>query len=224
MALNPFETRPARGHRLAEMSRRQFLLVMGGLGALGATLLASFEVVKFMFPLATNEQPLQFKTPFKASELTPANPVIPNYSHRVIVILDNAGVYAMLDICTHLGCTPNYATDVGVNLAPGLAASSDVRARQHGERSAQPGPGQVAAVPNGFICPCHGSRYFIDSTNFYGPAPRPMDWVSISLTADGYFFVDASKLVAYRGAGQTTPPTWRLDPKTGQVKGETIGV
>jgi cytochrome b6-f complex iron-sulfur subunit len=177
-----------------------------------------------MFPLALNQQPPQFKTSFPISQLTPANPVIADYSHRVIVILDDGGVYAMLDICTHLGCTPNYATDVGVNLAPGLSQQVDARALTYGERKLSPGPNQVKATPNGFICPCHGSRYFIDSTNFYGPAPRPMDWVSITTTSDGYFFVDSSKLVAYRSPGQTTPVRWRLDPATGKNNGLTVGV
>jgi Rieske Fe-S protein len=227
MALNPFESRAARQHRLAELSRRQFMILMGGLAALGATLVSGIEVVKFMFPLAVNSQPPQFKTTFPISALTPANPVIADYTHRVVVILDNAGVYAILDICTHLGCTPNYATDVGVNLAPGLSQQVDQRALTYGvrgDRGLQPGETPVKAQPNGFICPCHGSRYFIDSTNFYGPAPRPMDWVSITTTADGYFFVDASKLVAYRSPGQTTPVSWRLDPKTGKVHGEPVGV
>ncbi|HYA00777.1 MAG TPA: Rieske 2Fe-2S domain-containing protein [Candidatus Binatia bacterium] len=223
MGLSPFETRASRQHRLAEVSRRQFILMMGALGALGATVLGAFEVVKFMFPLATNEQPQQFKTSFKVSALTPANPVVADYTHRVIVVMDDAGVYAILDICTHLGCTPNYATDVGVNLGP-LSQSTDARALQHGERSANPSPSQVKAQANGFICPCHGSRYFIDSTNFYGPAPRPMDWVYITTTPDGYFFVDSSKLVAYRSPGQTTTVEWRMDPKTGQNNGKTVGV
>jgi cytochrome b6-f complex iron-sulfur subunit len=223
MALNPFETRTARQHRVVEMTRRQFMLLMGGLAALGASLIAGIEVIKYMFDLAPNEQPQQFKTSFKVSALTPANPVIADYSHRAIVILDDAGVYCVLDICTHLGCTPNYVTDVGINLGA-LRTGVDQRALQHGARSPNPGADQVKATTNGFICPCHGSRYFIDSTNFYGPAPRPMDWVSITTTADGYFFVDESKLVAYRSPGQTTTVQWRLDPKTGQNNGKTVGV
>ena len=224
MAVDPFATRTARRHRMVDLTRRQFMLLMGGLAALGATVVGSLEVVKYLFPLATNVQPPQFKTSIPLSALTPENPVIPDYNHRVIVILDDGGVYAMRDICTHLGCTPNFATDVGVNLGQPLSTQTDQRALTYGERSTHPGPGQVKAVPNGFICPCHGSRYFIDSTNFYGPAPRPMDWVSISITSDGFFFVDTSKLVAYRSPGQTTPVTWRLDPKTGKVRGRSVGV
>ncbi len=223
MALNPFETPTARQHRVVDMTRRQFMLLMGGLAALGASLIAGIEVIKFMFDLAPNEQPQQFKTSFKVSALTPANPVVADYSHRAIVILDDAGVYCVLDICTHLGCTPNYVSDVGINLG-GQRGSIDQEALHHGDRAANPGPGQVKATTNGFICPCHGSRYFIDSTNFYGPAPRPMDWVHITTTADGYFYVDESKLVAYRSPGQTTTVEWRLNPKTGKDNGKTLGV
>lgn len=227
MAVNPFEARGDRVHHAADYTRRQFFFLMGGFAALGATLISGVEVVKYMFALAPNEQPQQFKTSFPISALTPQRPVIMDYSHRVGLILDNAGVYAMLDICTHLGCTPNYVTDVGISLAAGLSKQVDRQALTHGIRGSndlKPGHTPVKEEPNGFICPCHGSRYFIDSTNFYGPAPRPMDWVHVTTTSDGYFFVDASKLVAYRSPGQTTPVLWRLDPKTGKNNGLTIGV
>jgi cytochrome b6-f complex iron-sulfur subunit len=37
-------------------------------------------------------------------------------------------------------------------------------------------------------CPCHGSK-------FYGPAPRPLPWLQISLSDEGDLMVDRSKQI-----------------------------
>jgi cytochrome b6-f complex iron-sulfur subunit len=222
MALNPYETRQGRVHRLAETSRRQFLLLIATLGAIGASILGGFESLKFLFPNATGEEPPQFKTTFKANVLTAESPVRSITEKRVTVVQDNAGIYAVYLICTHLGCTPNYTTTVTI----GLDQSQSDRAAKRGIRGSQnvsSGATGTPPIPNGWACPCHGSRYFIDSTNFFGPAPRPMDWIKVAMTTDGYLLVDRSKLVAYRQPGDQTAPEWRLDPKTGKDNGKTLG-
>ena len=115
-------------------------------------------------------------------------------------------------VCTHLGCTPNYVTDVvgGSGVDPSRAEMRGVRSS--GEQKA-----------DGWACPCHGSRYFIDSTNFYGPAPRPMDWVEISVAPDNRFVIDRGNIVVYRQAGDQTAPQWRLEFSK-KSNGKTIGV
>jgi len=223
MAINPYENPRGRFHARAEQTRRQFLLLMGGLGALGATIFGGIQVLKFMFPAATGDAPLQFKTSFTFDELTggvdgqgKANvgaTVRSITADRVSVVVDDAGIYAVYLVCTHLGCTPNYVTDV----TSGSGVQNSI-AQARGARSGS------EAIPNGWACPCHGSRYFIDSTNFYGPAPRPMDWVSISVAPDNYFVVDRGTIVAYRQPGDTTAPQWRLDLKTKKDNGKTLGV
>lgn len=45
-----------------------------------------------------------------------------------------------------------------------------------------------------FKCPCHGSGYYIDGVNFEGPTPRPLERFAISQDADGYVWVDKSKV------------------------------
>jgi len=45
-----------------------------------------------------------------------------------------------------------------------------------------------------FKCPCHGSGYYITGVNFEGPTPRPLERFAISLDADGYVWVDKSKV------------------------------
>ena len=45
-----------------------------------------------------------------------------------------------------------------------------------------------------FKCPCHGSGFYSTGINFEGPAPRPLERFSISLSDDGQIMVDKSKI------------------------------
>jgi cytochrome b6-f complex iron-sulfur subunit len=212
MAVNPYETRRGRLHFLADVTRRQFLLIMGWLGASVATLFGVAKTLQFMFPNATQEEPLAFKVNMDPAAITVGNP-LQITAKRVSIVRDEGGFYAVYLICTHLGCTPNYTTSV----TQGTGVADDV-AKSHGDRKA------AEAITNGWACPCHGSRYFIDSTNFYGPAPRPMDWVDVQYAPDGLLVVDRAKLVVLRQAGDTTKPEWRLDPNSKKDNGRTLGV
>jgi cytochrome b6-f complex iron-sulfur subunit len=223
MAINPYDTPRGKFHARAQTTRRQFLLLMGGIGAVGATVFGGIQLLKFMFPAATGDAPLQFKTNFTFQDLTGGvtadgkaqvgATVRSITADRISVVVDDAGIYAVYLVCTHLGCTPNYVTDVtgGSGVSPEIAQA-------RGDRTG------AEKIANGWACPCHGSRYFIDSTNFYGPAPRPMDWVDISVAPDGYFVVDRGSIVAYRQPGQTTAPEWRLLLKSKKSNGKKLGV
>lgn len=215
MASNPFDTPHGRFHLLAQVTRRSFLLLVGAAGGLVALLFGGIKTLGFLFPNATGEEPLAFKVDVDPASITVANP-LQITEKRVSIVRDDGGFYAVYLICTHLGCTPNYVSDVASGT--GDDAANTARAKARGER--KPSEQQ----PNGWACPCHGSRYFIDSTNFYGPAPRPMDWVDISFTPDGKLLVDRGKIVVLRQAGDQTPPKWRLDPVTKKSNGLTMGV
>jgi Rieske Fe-S protein len=52
----------------------------------------------------------------------------------------------------------------------------------------------VKTAPDGFECPCHGSRFTSDGSVTKGPAPRALDWLQVT-TAGGIAVVDEGALV-----------------------------
>jgi cytochrome b6-f complex iron-sulfur subunit len=53
----------------------------------------------------------------------------------------------------------------------------------------------VSASADGFLCPCHGSKYDREGKVTAGPAPRALPWLEISRRVDGVLLVDAAKEV-----------------------------
>jgi len=169
-----------------EISRRSFLAVLGWGGFIVASLIALFQSVRFIFPNATYEEPSAFKVGPPSEYAVGSTTVF--IDKRVVINRDPNGIYAFNLICTHLGCTPRYFTDVTSDLvAKGIGGLRD------------PLTGQSASPANpavqGFKCPCHGSRYFRDSVNFYGPAPRPMDHIQVQMGRDGHLLIDRHSFV-----------------------------
>ena len=83
---------------------------------------------------------------------------------RVFIFRENNTFYAISAICAHLGCTVKL-----VNLnQPKLITLKGKQVNEQRE----------------FHCPCHGSKYYEDGTNYAGPAPRPLTWYRLELAPD----------------------------------------
>jgi cytochrome b6-f complex iron-sulfur subunit len=92
-----------------EISRRSFLSLLGWawVAFTAATMGALSTLLRFAFPNVTFEPPLKFSAGFPE---TYAPGVDERYKdgHRVWIVRDEKGFYALSTICTHLGCTPNW--------------------------------------------------------------------------------------------------------------------
>jgi cytochrome b6-f complex iron-sulfur subunit len=97
-------------------------------------------------------------------------------NRRVFIFRDGNGFFCISGICSHLGCTVKYSpyrqpkdlTVRGLNIHSG------------GE----------------FHCPCHGSKFHGEGTNYAGPAPLPLKWFRLEISPeDGQLMVNISRNV-----------------------------
>jgi menaquinol-cytochrome c reductase iron-sulfur subunit len=154
-------------------TRRKILSRLG----VGATLMAlggqAYAFVRSLVPNVLYESPQRFKvgTPDQFNEG-------PSFleDKRVFIFRQKNTFHAISAACTHLGCTVKMQR---LNQPKKVT----VRGRDIEEQAE-------------FACPCHGSKYYGDGTNYSGPAPRPLDHYKVELSPDdGQLVVDASEVV-----------------------------
>jgi len=144
--------------------RRDLFSAAGWAGLFVALMTAALGLVRYMFPRVLFEPQTTFTAgPLDGYAVGVVNEKFKRDQRVWIVRQEDGRSYALLAICTHLWCTPNWF-----------------------------------AAQDKFKCPCHGSGFYRDGTNFEGPAPRPLDRVKIALAAEGQLVVD--KGVVYRMA------------------------
>ena len=162
-------TAQAAGKDVSLWYRRDVFSAAGWAAVFVALMTAVLGFMRYLFPRVLFEAPASFRagTPDEFA-VGLVNEKFKRDQRVWIVRQEDGAFYALLAICTHLGCTPNWF-----------------------------------AVEDKFKCPCHGSGFYRDGTNFEGPAPRPLDRIKIALTADGQLVVD--KGIVYRMAPGIAP-------------------
>jgi cytochrome b6-f complex iron-sulfur subunit len=154
-------------------SRRSFLTKAVS-GVLGAGILAAvWPYLRSLFPNILYEPPKRFKAGKPANY--PQGVTFLD-DKKIYIFRDGNAFYAISAVCTHLGCT--------VKFSPGRQEKEitvrDLTYKSKGE----------------FHCPCHGSKFYDEGTNYSGPAPRPLKWHAMEISPDDkQLLVDASKEV-----------------------------
>lgn len=99
---------PEQDPGIWRMNRRNLLSVAGWMGFLGFIVVSTVGALRYMFPRVLFEPPTKFKAGF------PQDYVVGEVSEkfkdekRVWIVREKDGFYALIAICTHLGCTPRW--------------------------------------------------------------------------------------------------------------------
>lgn len=155
-------------------SRRGFLAwLAGALAATGAAL-AAWPMFRSLVPNVLYEPPKRFRIGVPDTYQEGATFL---EEHRLFLFRDGASFHAISGICTHLGCT--------VKFAPfGSPREETVR-------------GYTFRALGEFHCPCHGSKFRGEGTNFAGPAPRPLTSFLLEVSPEtGELVVDVAAEVS----------------------------
>src|SRR6266498_4412539 len=157
-----------------DLSRRKLISRIG----LGATLLAiggqAYAFFRSLVPNVLYENPQRFKVG-TVDQFSEGAKFIDD--KRIFIFREKNTFHCISATCTHLGCTVKMQS---------LNQSKRVSARGR----------EIDEVVE-FACPCHGSKYYGDGTNYSGPAPRPLAHYKLEVAPeDGQLIVDTSQTVA----------------------------
>lgn len=153
-----------------EQGRRSFLQKLGVIGMLAGLGGFSAQAFRSLLPNVLYEQPKRYKIGLPS--MLAEGPTFLE-DKRLYVFKEGKAFYAISGACTHLGCTVKYTK---------LQQSKQVEMA-----------GQKKEIGFEFHCPCHGSKFYADGTNYAGPAPRPLTWYRLEVSPDdGQLLVDTS--------------------------------
>ncbi|MBF8247254.1 MAG: Rieske (2Fe-2S) domain protein [Bacteroidetes bacterium] len=142
-------------------NRRTFLQKLGLGGVLAGLSGFAYQSLRSLIPNVLYEAPQKFKVGLPAQL---ADGVTFLEDRRLYVFKEGKSFYAISGACTHLGCTVKYTK---LN-SPKQVEIGDEKKTINFE----------------FQCPCHGSKFYADGTNYAGPAPRPLHWYKLEVSPD----------------------------------------
>ena len=157
----------------SDNGRREFLQRIG-LGSLAISLFGfTFQSIRSLIPNVLFEPSRKFKIGFPA-QLSEGMTYIEDM--RLYVFKEGQTYHAISGACTHLGCTVRYTK---------LNQPKTVEIQ-----------GEQKTISHEFHCPCHGSKFYADGTNYAGPAPRPLHWYRLEVSPDdGQLVADTTEEV-----------------------------
>jgi menaquinol-cytochrome c reductase iron-sulfur subunit len=155
------------------LGRRKLISRIG----IGATLLAiggqAYAFFRSLVPNVLYEAPQRFKVG-TIDQFGEGARFIED--KRVFIFRQKNTFHCISATCTHLGCTVKMQ-------------------RLNQPRKVSAGGRQIDEQVE-FACPCHGSKYYGDGTNYAGPAPRPLAHYKLEVAPeDGQLVVDTSQTV-----------------------------
>ena len=137
-------------------------------------MIASWPFLRSLVPNVLYEPPKRFGIGFPESY---QEGVTFMEEHRVFLFRERTNFHAISGICTHLGCTVKFSPFT----MPQEETVRQVTYRALGE----------------FHCPCHGSKFRGEGTNYAGPAPRPLKSLLLEISpATGELVIDLGSEVS----------------------------
>lgn len=154
-------------------TRRKFLARLTGAAVTLGSVLVGWPLIRSLVPNVLYEPPTRFSVGLP-EQLQQGVTFLEK--HRVYLFREGNSVHAVSGVCTHLGCTVKFAP----SRIKEQKTVRNVTFNSIGE----------------FHCPCHGSRFHGEGTNYSGPAPRPLKCLHLEISsARGELVVDLAREV-----------------------------